>query len=63
MEITGETLEIDSSSKLKVKNVPQLEPYFKMIKMGVPLEAVKLKMARENFNPDLLDDPEADFAE
>merc|ERR1712156_998241 len=28
---------------LKVKDAPELQPFFKMLRMGVPLEAVKLK--------------------
>ena len=47
-------------SILKVKDVPKLAQYFKMVRLGVPTNAVKLKMSRENINPDLLDDPEAD---
>ena len=32
---------------LKVKDAPELQPFFKMLRMGVPVEAVKLKMSRE----------------
>ena len=46
---------------LKVKDVPELQPFFKMLRMGVPLEAVKLKMSLSALNPDLLDMPEANY--
>lgn len=47
---------------IKVRDVPHLQAYFKMLKMGVPAEAVKQKMARDGHqNPALLDDPEANY--
>ena len=46
---------------LKVKDAPELQPFFKMLRLGVPMEAVKLKMSREDLNPDLLDIPDADY--
>ena len=46
---------------LKVKDAPELQPFFKMLRMGVPLEAVKLKMSLSALNPDLLDMPEANY--
>ena len=49
-----------AKSIMKVKDVPELAQYFKMLRLGVPPNAVKLKMSRENINPDLLDDPEAE---
>ena len=49
--------------KLKVKDVAELQPYFKMLRLGVPGEAVKLKMSRENLNPALLDMPDANYDE
>merc|ERR1712141_995891 len=55
-----EIQEEQQQSILKVKDVPKLAQYFKMVRLGVPTNAVKLKMSRENINPDLLDDPEAD---
>ena len=47
------------SNVIKAKDVPKLQPYFKMLKLGVPMEAVKLKMTRENVDAFLLDDPDA----
>ena len=51
------------ATKLTVKNEPKFEKYFKMLKMGVPMEAVKLKMTREQPNLDayLLETPDADY--
>ena len=36
-----------------------LARFLKMVRMGVPEQAVKNKMALEGFDPDLLDTPEA----
>ena len=55
-----EAAEEVAKSIMKVKDVPELAQYFKMLRLGVPPNAVKLKMSRENINPDLLDDPEAE---
>ena len=49
-----------AKSITKVKDIPKMAEYFKMLRLGVPPNAVKLKMSRENINPDLLDDPEAE---
>eukprot|EP00112_Aurelia_sp_Birch-Aquarium-sp1_P011273 Seg237.4 transcript_id=Seg237.4/GoldUCD/mRNA.D3Y31 product="WASH complex subunit 3" protein_id=Seg237.4/GoldUCD/D3Y31 len=38
---------------------PRYAKYFKMIKMGVPVGALRSKMANEGLNPDLLEDPDA----
>ena len=51
----------ETVEKLKVKDAPELQPYFKMLRLGVPAEAVKLKMSREGLNPSFLDMPDADF--
>ncbi len=42
----------------KISEHPQLGAYFKMLRLGVPAQAVKLKMAREGFEPSLLDYPQ-----
>ena len=55
-----EAAEEVAKSIMKVKDVPELAQYFKMLRLGVPPNAVKLKMTRENINPVLLDDPEAE---
>jgi len=38
-----------------LKNDPKFEKYFKMLKMGMPKEAVKHAMTRDGQDPDLLD--------
>ena len=46
---------------LKVKDAPEMQPFFKMLRLGVPMDAVKLKMSRENLNPSLLHMPDSDY--
>ena len=62
LEVENEILEEVENDRLRIKDAPELQTYFKMLKMGVPHEAVKLKMARENIDVSLLDRPE-DFYE
>ena len=62
LEVENEILEEVEADRLRIKDAPQLQTYFKMLKMGVPHEAVKLKMARENIDASLLDRPD-DFYE
>lgn len=47
------------NTTLKVKDAPEMQPFFKMLRLGVPMDAVKLKMSRENLNPKLLDIPDS----
>ena len=42
---------------MKLTDHPQVANYFKMLRLGVPAQAVKLKMSREGFEPRLLDLP------
>jgi len=51
--------EIVSAPTMTVSNDPRYTKYFKMLKMGVPAQGVKVKMAAEGLNPDLLDTPDA----
>ncbi|GAV07618.1 hypothetical protein RvY_17434 [Ramazzottius varieornatus] len=44
---------------LTVQHDPVYSKYFRMLNVGVPLQAVKLKMKSEGLNPDLLDTPNA----
>ena len=44
----------------KMKEIPELESYFKRVRIGIPIEKVKLEMSLKNLNPDWLDDPEAE---
>jgi Subunit CCDC53 of WASH complex len=46
---------------LHVRENAAYAKYFKMMTMGVPVPAVKMKMANEGLNPDLLDTPDAPF--
>jgi hypothetical protein len=45
------------ASDQKISDHPQIGVYFKMLRLGVPTQAVKLKMVREGFEPGLLDYP------
>jgi Subunit CCDC53 of WASH complex len=46
-----------TAATLKLSDHPQLANFFKMLRLGVPAQAVKLKMSREGFEPGLLDLP------
>lgn len=39
------------------KNDPKYEKYFKMLKMGVPVDAIKHKMICDNLDPNIIDCP------
>ena len=45
---------------MRNKDRPDLARFFKMVAMGVPLSAVKHKMAIEGFDESLLDDPDGE---
>merc|ERR1712037_746379 len=56
----------EAEPQVNVKTVSEDErysKYFKMLKMGVPLQAVKNKMFGEGLPGDVLDDPDAPAAE
>ncbi|XP_065670401.1 WASH complex subunit 3 isoform X3 [Hydra vulgaris] len=55
-EIVPVTVEV---SDLTVSKDPRYMKFFKMLNVGVPLPAVKAKVAQEGLNPDLLDTPNA----
>jgi len=48
-----------NSDVLKVKDDPRYQPYFKMLRLGVVPENIKLQMRSRGVNPDLLDTPDA----
>uniref|UniRef100_A0A1Y1KM04 WASH complex subunit CCDC53 n=1 Tax=Photinus pyralis TaxID=7054 RepID=A0A1Y1KM04_PHOPY len=50
---------VDNSNHVKAADDPRYQKFFKMLQFGVPLQAVKNKMAVEGFDPDLLDNPNA----
>ncbi|KAJ8524563.1 hypothetical protein ON010_g16554 [Phytophthora cinnamomi] len=45
-----------------VKDDEQYAKFFKLLKMGMPAEQIKLKMSASGLNPDLLDTPDAPMA-
>ncbi|XP_042870455.1 WASH complex subunit 3-like [Penaeus japonicus] len=46
-------------SATPVSKDPRYAAYFKMLAVGVPRQAVELKMSQEGIDPSLLDDPDA----
>ena len=49
----------ESSAAVRADEHPLLEPYFKMLRVGVPEQSVRTKMARDGFDPAILDEPDA----
>lgn len=47
--------EPDQTTPTSARQNPELAKYFKMVQLGVPAQAVKLKMQCEGFDPNLLD--------
>lgn len=45
------------TSRPPISSDPRYSSYFKMVSVGVPAQAVKLKMASQGLDPALLDDP------
>ena len=56
---SSEQQAIDETEHTKACDHPTYKQYFKMVKVGVALDAVKQKMLLAGENPDVLDDPEA----
>ena len=50
---------IEDSSAVRAGEHPLLAPYFKMLRVGVPEHSIRTKMARDGFDPAILDDQEA----
>ena len=48
-----------SEPLLKVSEDERYSKYFKMLRMGVPMQAVKNKMKSEGLDDNILDDPDA----
>lgn len=44
-----------SDDKVAIKDHPQYSKYFKMLKVGLPIDAVKAKMQQEGINSDYID--------
>ncbi|XP_063975100.1 WASH complex subunit 3 [Diachasmimorpha longicaudata] len=51
-------LEVPSAELQPINKHPLYEKYFKMVNVGVPKAAVKIKMTQEGLDPSLLDDPQ-----
>ncbi|KAK8726555.1 hypothetical protein OTU49_010307 [Cherax quadricarinatus] len=59
-ESTDEAHEVSSApAATPVSQDPRYIQYFRMLKMGVPAPAIKMKMSNEGVDPCLLDDPNA----
>lgn len=56
-EATNPTAE--ETPQMTVSQDPRYARFFKMIQVGVPVPAVKIKVAADGLNPDLLDTPNA----
>ncbi|XP_011307651.1 WASH complex subunit CCDC53 [Fopius arisanus] len=50
--------EVPSPELQSINKHPLYEKYFKLVNLGVPKPAVKLKMTQEGLDPSLLDDPQ-----
>jgi hypothetical protein len=48
-----------SAGGMTVKEDPEYEKFFKLMKMGMPAEQIKLKMSAAGLKPELLDTPDA----
>lgn len=46
------------SSTIAISKHPTYRKYFKMVEMGIPEAAAKIKMTNDGLNPDLLDTPD-----
>ncbi|GLE01150.1 hypothetical protein PINS_up009980 [Pythium insidiosum] len=47
------------AQQLTIKEDPEYEKFFKLLKMGMPAEQIKMKMSAAGLNPDFLDTPDA----
>lgn len=47
--------DIENEGEIKASKNPLYSKYFKMLQVGVPAQAVKLKMKSEGLDPDILD--------
>ena len=49
------TQKVEKDEKVELKDHPMYSKYFKMLKVGLPRDAVKAKMAQEGVSPDMID--------
>lgn len=54
-EIEIESEVVPESDEVKPQDDPKYSKYFKMVHVGVPVQAVKLKMQSDGFDPSILD--------
>lgn len=52
--VTSKSEDPDEGTEMKTDANPDLIVYYKMIKFGIPLAAVRIKMRAEGFDPGLL---------
>lgn len=55
----GQAAPAAEAQPMTVKEDPEYEKFFKLVKMGMPAEQVKMKMSAAGVNPDYLDTPDA----
>lgn len=55
----SELVQAIAVSHAKVKDDERFSHYFKMLAVGVPLAALKVKMNAEGVDPSIIDDPDA----
>ncbi|ESO89342.1 hypothetical protein LOTGIDRAFT_183391 [Lottia gigantea] len=54
---------VDTTPKMTNSQDPRYSKFFKMLQVGVPVPAVKMKMSAEGFNPDIIDKPDDPVAD
>jgi len=54
-EVESESALLDFGGKPALKNDPVFEKYFKMLKMGLPLQVVKHALTRDGFDAEIMD--------
>lgn len=52
-------VEVDPS-KPRIRDDPRYEKYFKFVRLGAPMQQIRMQMAAEGLDPSLLDDPDAE---
>ena len=57
-----QVIEGGSAAAVRADEHALLAPYFKMQRVGVPEQSIRAKMARDGFDPAILDEPEAAVA-
>ena len=55
MDLTRQLYVSESCSQFAVKNDPTYGKFFKMLGMGVPKQALRMKMTAEGVDPDVIE--------